>query len=340
MKRSRIAGSEVTIVDVAREAGVSHATVSRVINQSSYVDPDKQERVIRAMSRLGYVPNLQARSLAGGRSMVVGLLASDLTNPYVGLIYSGIEEELAKSQYDLMLYTTQRRRTKEAAHVATISNGLADGLLIILPRNAEAYKGALQQRHFPHVLIDYEGDGLTSSVSTDHQHGAEAVMRYLIGLGHRRIGLITGKDLYAAYVRIEAYKAMLAEANILIEPELIQEGDFFQPSGYEKTHVLLSQSPPPTAIVASSDPMALGAYEAARERGILIPDQLSIVGFNDIPQAAYMRPGLTTLKLPLEAMGSAAARMLIALIADPALAPQRVELQSELVIRDSACPPR
>src|SRR5947209_6808149 len=146
----------VTIVDVAQEADVSYATVSRVINNGAHVKADKRERVLRAMAKLGFTVNQQARSLRAGRSQVIGLLVHDLGSSYIGEIIRGIEVELSAASYDLMLYTTHRRKTKEATYVSAITRGMADGLLLVLPRNPEAYLESLRQRRFPYVLVDHQ----------------------------------------------------------------------------------------------------------------------------------------------------------------------------------------
>ncbi len=332
---------DVTIIDVAREAGVSYATVSRVINGKDHVKPDKRERVLRAMDRLGYVANLQARSLAGGRSQVIGLLVPDLGSSYVGEIVRGIDQALHEVDYDVILYTTHRRRVKEAAYVTTISRGLADGLLLLSPSDPNLYLAALQQRSFPFVLIDHIGSTLNvPSVGVTNRQGAKDAARYLTELGHRRIGFITGRaELPASSDRLIGYKAALEETGIGVVEDLIQPGDFNQPSGYVAASTLLNLEAPPTAIFASNDLMAFGAMEAVREHGLRIPHDISIVGFDDIPQAVHVHPPLTTVRQPLFEMGRAAAEMLLDLIDRPAGMSQRLELPTELLIRDSCKTP-
>lgn len=146
----------VTIIDVAKEAGVSFATVSRVLNDGANVKPEKRERVQRAIKRLGYTTNLQARSLRGGRSHVIGLLVRDLGTAYIGEIIRGVDLELAENKYDMMLYTTHRRQTQESAYVTALTRGMTDGLLIVLPRHPEGYLKTLRQKKFPYVLIDHQ----------------------------------------------------------------------------------------------------------------------------------------------------------------------------------------
>lgn len=340
--RSEKPSSTITIVDVAREAGVSYATVSRVLNNKSYVKPEKREAVLRAMTRLGYVVNQQARSLAGGRSYVIGLLMHGFGTSYMGEIARGIDEALNAAQYDLMLYTTHRRKTKEATYVGAITRGLTDGLLLVLPRNPVAYLATLQQQEFPYMLIDHQGLGdYHHSVGATNYQGAYAATRYLIELGHRRIGFITGALEHGCAVdRKAGYQAAMAEYGLAVDPELVQEGDFFQPQGFTGANMLLGLAEPPTAIFASNDEMAFGVMEAARMRGLRLPEDLSVVGFDDIPQAVHVHPSLTTVRQPLEQMGRIAAETLLQLINDPHFVVERIVLPTELIIRQSCIAPR
>lgn len=337
MRQNGKTSHNVTIIDVAREAGVSYATVSRVVNGKAHVTSEKRERVLRTMARLGYVANQQARSLAGGRSQVVGLLVPDLGTGYIGEIIRGIDQELEHVQYDLMLYTTHRRRAKETSYVATLSRGLADGMLLVLPRDPGAYLTALRQRGFPYVLIDHHGvDRTGPAVGATNWQGGYDATQYLIELGHRRIGFITGTlDLACSTDRLAGYQAALHDAGLPTPPELVQTGDFFQPSGYRGTRELLALPERPTAIFASNDVMAFGVMEAVREHGLRIPHDISIVGFDDVPQAAHVHPPLTTVRQPLEEMGRAATRMLMSLIEKPQQSLSRIDLPTQLIIRNS-----
>jgi LacI family transcriptional regulator len=331
----------ITIIDIGKEAGVSYATVSRVINNKGNVNPESRERVLRAMTQLGYVANSQARSLAGGRSYVVGLLVQDLGNAYSGEIIRGIDEELAKAQYNLMLFTTHRRKVKESLFVTTLTQGSADGLLLILPRNSEAYLESLRRRKFPYVLVDHQGiDDLGPSVGAKNWQGGSDATTYLINLGHRRIGFITGSlELGCSHKRLQGYKAALTAHDLPIDPQLIREGDFSQPSGYKRACDLLKLDKRPTAIFASNDMMAFGVMEAVREQGLSIPGDISIIGFDDIPQAANVHPRLTTIRQPLEQMGRVATTMLLELINNPDRKPEKFELSTELIIGKSCGAP-
>lgn len=333
---------EITIVDVADEAGVSYATVSRVINNKDHVSPEKRERVLRAMAQLGYVANMQARSLAGGSSHVVGLLVNYLSSEYAVEIIRGIDATLQANQYDLLLYSAHTHKTRESTYVTKLTRHLADGLLLILPQHAQTYLDALRLRNFPYVLIDYlsNREGAPSVATTNFQ-GAYDAVDYLLQLGHRRIGLITGAlETGCAQERLAGYKAALKAHGIPEEPELISEGHFLQPQGYQCTQELLALAEPPTAIFASNDMMAFGVMEAAREKGLRLPEELSIIGFDDIPQARQVHPQLTTVHQPLEEMGQRAAHLLLQYIAHPTAELERIELPTRLIIRESCQAPR
>jgi LacI family transcriptional regulator len=311
--------------------------VSRVLNNDPHVKPETRERVAHSIRRLGYTVNQQARNLAVGRSHIVGLLVPDLGTGYIGEIIRGIDEALAVARYDLMLYTTHRRKTKESAYVTSLTQGMTDGLLMVLPRDPQEYLISLRERHFPYVLIDHQGAGDVESAAgaTNWQGGYDAT-QYLIDLGHRRIGFITGTlDLGCSRDRLAGYEAALSAHQIPIDPQLIQEGDFNQPTGYQVAQALLDLAELPTAIFASNDVMAFGVMEAVRDRGLRIPEDISIVGFDNIPQAEHVSPQLTTIEQPLADMGREATRMLLALIQDPECPYRRVELPTSLVVRAS-----
>jgi len=327
----------VTIVDVAKKAGVSFATVSRVLNDGVNVKPEKRARVQLAIKQLGYTTNLQARSLRGGNSHLIGLVVRDLGTAYIGEIMRGVDLELAANKYDVMLYTTHRNRMKESAYVTALTRGMTDGLLLVLPRQPGAYLRTLRQKKFPYVVIDHQGiDDRGPAVGATNRAGAYDGTRYLLALGHRRIGFITGSmSLGCARERLDGYRAALHDHGVAPDPELIREGLFQQPRGYAAAVELLNLENPPTAIFASNDVMAFGAMEAARERGKKIPDEMSIIGFDDIPQAAQVHPTLTTIRQPLEEMGRRAAKMLLEIIQNPERPAEKIELSTELVVRES-----
>jgi LacI family transcriptional regulator len=334
-------GERTTIEDVAREADVSYATVSRVINSKGYVSEETRERVLAAVERTGYVVNRRAQGLARGRSQVVSLVVPGLDSLYIGEIVRGIDEVLAAVSYDLMLYTTHHRKHRESAFVATVTAGLSDGLLLVLPSDPGAYLETFRRHAFPCVLIDHRGfdEGGPSVGATNHQGGYDAT-DYLIGLGHRRIGCVTGNlEMGCAVDRLEGYRAALAAHGIPHDPALERVGDFHQPRAYECARELLGLLEPPTAIFAANDVSAFGVMEAIRDSGLRIAGDISVVGFDDIPTASSVHPPLTTVRQPLVEMGASATRMLLQMIEDPSLTGERITLPTSLVIRGTCQSP-
>ncbi len=335
--------SKITIVDVAAEAGVSFGTVSRVINNDVHVKQETRERVQDAMQRLGFVANRQARSLAGGKSNSIGVLVPDLGTGYIGELIRGIDAELSLTDLDLILYTTHRTASKEASYVANLAKGMVDGLLLVLPRSPSDFIGTLSQHNFPFVLIDHQGTGQEEcpAVGATNWQGAYNATEHLLRLGHQRIGFITGSmDLGCAVDRLDGYRSALKTHHLPETPELVYEGTFNQPDGFTGASALLELPQPPTAIFASNDVMAMGVMDAVRDRGLRIPDDVSVVGFDDIPQASLVRPGLTTVRQPLEKMGRVATQMLLDLLRHPQKKADRIELPTELILRDSCQPPQ
>ncbi|MCL4251661.1 MAG: LacI family transcriptional regulator [Anaerolineae bacterium] len=331
----------ITIYDVAKAAGVSYSTVSRVLNGFEFVKDSTRNRVMDAAERLGYVANLQARGLAGGRSNIIGLLVPVLDNSYVSEVMKGIDEALARAGFNLMLFTTHRHEGKEQQYASTIAS-MTDGLILLVPLESPIYLDAIRERNYPHVLVDQTDEsGASASVSATNWQGAYEVTQHLIMLGHRRIGVITGLlELSSARERLNGYRAALQDHDIPVDDSLIIQGDYLQARGYAAAQALLRLERRPTAIFASNDLSALGAMDAIREAGLSIPDDISLVGFDDIPQAAITHPKLTTVRQPLVQMGRTAVQLLLERLEHPDSPPGHITLTTELVIRASSKPPR
>lgn len=341
MANNRSKNSKATIYDVAKESGVSYSTVSRVLNGFEFVKEETRSKVLATAEKLGYVANMQARSLAGGRTRIIGLLVPGLDNGYIGEIVRGVDDEIAKFKYDLMLYTTRRRTGSEAQYAKAISNGLTDGLILIVPLLDREYLETLREHKFPYVLVDQIDPKFHSAVvdSTNWQ-GAYDATQHLIELGHRRIAFIKGLPaLQSAAERWQGYRAALSDHQIPYDETLVLEGDFFTPSGYAAGQHLISMSPRPTAVFASNDLMALGVMQAFYEGGLRVPHDISLVGFDDIPQVSLVYPQLTTVRQPLEQMGRIAVNLLIEQIENPGnldRAIRRVTLATRLIERESS----
>jgi LacI family transcriptional regulator len=330
-----------TIFDVARVSGVSYSTVSRVVNGHANVRSDTRARVQAAMAELGYVAHVMARALASGRTQTIGLLARGIDNPFFTAVIKGVDQEVSQADYDLLLCTTHSRNEQEGEYVARLSHGMVDGLLIVVPTALPDYVSLLRASHYPFVLIDHDSDapGCTM-VNAANRAGTREGIDYLIGLGHRRIGFITGRpDVGAAVQRLEGYHDALGAAGLRSEDELVVTGDFMEERGYAAALELLALRHPPTAIFASSDTAAFGVLGAAREVGLRVPEDLSVLGFDDIVEAAWFGAGLSTVRQPLREMGRVAVQRLIALLADPSRPSERVVMATELVVRNTTAPP-
>jgi LacI family transcriptional regulator len=333
--------NKATIIDIAKLAGVSYSTVSRVANNYEYVNPNTRERVLAAMKELHYVANPHARSLLSGASHVLGLLVHTLGSEYIGEIFRGIEEELAAVDYDLTVYTTHRQQGKETQFVSTITRSFAEGLFLVVPMGRENYLQALHESNFPHVLVDEAiPDGKSLSVGITNREGVYEATRYLLDLNHRRIGFISDlMNLNTARERLKGYQQALEEFGVVYDPELVCEDDFVRPQPRAVTQKLLILADPPTAILTSSDPIAIRVMETLlHEYSLRVPEDISIVGFDDIPMASLVYPHLTTVRHPLYEMGRTAAKMLLERIQDSSLPARHIELKTELVIRESCRP--
>jgi LacI family transcriptional regulator len=330
-----------TIFDVARVSGVSYSTVSRVVNGHAYVRESTRQRVQAAMAELGYVAHVTARALASGRTQAVGLLAQEIDNPFFSVVIKGIDQEVSVAGYDLLLCTTHSRREKEAEYVARLSHGMVDGLLIVLPTRLPEYVEHLRAERYPFVLIDHDSDAPGCNIiNAANRDGTRAGIAYLIELGHRRIGFISGRpDVGATHERFAGYQAALLEAHVSLDDRLVVEGDFLEARGYAAAAELLALTHPPSAIFASSDVAAFGVLGAARDAGLQVPRDLSVLGFDDIEEASYRGAALSTIRQPLREMGRVAVQRLMSLLADPSQPAIRTVMETELVVRQTTAPP-
>jgi LacI family transcriptional regulator len=326
----------ITIQDVATAAGVSVTTVSRVLNDKDDIAPETYKRVSAIIAEMGYTSNLAARSMRSLRTNVIGLIMPDAGEPFPIEVMKGVNSAIAKLNYDLIIYTcgdTRKHYTadREKKFVSLLNNSITDGVIVITPAAKHFTTNA------PVVAVDphYAGSEYPAVISTNRE-GAMEAMRYLIDLGHRRIAHITGRsDLKSAERRLCGYKDSLSEAGIPVDPDLIVQGDFTAKSGMECARQLLNLPEPPTAIFCANDVSALGAYQAAQEAGLSIPGDLSIIGFDNIPDAALVSPGLTTIDQFIREMGNIATQVLVKLIEGEPLENNIFYTSTHLVIRES-----
>ncbi len=324
----------VTILDVANAAGVSVSTVSRVLNAKVDVARETQDRILAVIEELGYTSNLAARSMRSRKKNLIGLVVPDIGFPYSIDIMKGINRAIAESYFDLLLYTTGGIQkdgtvTKEQHYVSMLNNSLTDGIVIVASSASDFVTNG------PIVSVDPHNENPNyPSVQGTNYKGALEAMDYLIGLGHTRIGFINGRpDIASSGLRLKGYLDSLLTAGIEMDPSLILPGDYSTLTGYKCALELLSMDNPPSAIFATNDQSAIGVFQAAEELGYRIPDDLSVVGFDNISDAKYL--GLTTVDQFLTEMGYVAIQMLIKLINNEKIDVQVYKMQTKLVERNS-----
>jgi LacI family transcriptional regulator len=325
-----------TIQDVAKAAGVSVSTVSRVLNDKDDVAPETYDRVKAIIEEMGYTSNLAAKSMRSRKTNVIGLIVPEVDDPFPIQVMRGVNQAISKLDHDLIVYTygdttKHSPAARERHYVALLNNSITDGVIVVTPA-ATTFPTAA-----PVVAVDpHYGSSDYPVVISTNREGALTAMAYLTELGHRRIGFIGGRpDLQSAIRRFEGYKDGLRQANIPLCPELVQAGDYSRAEGYRCAQRLLSLECPPTAIFAANDESALGVMKAANEMGLQIPRDLSLVGFDNIPEAAYANPGLTTVDQYIVQMGYIAVEMLVELIQGDALQDDVYKITTGFVIRDS-----
>jgi len=333
MKRDR---KPVTIYDVAEAAGVSVSTVSRVINNKDDVAEKTIERVRDVVSELGFTSSLAARGMRSGGTNVLGLIMPEVESLYSFAVLQGVNQAVANLKYDLLIYTGgdslhNTSGDKEAHYVSLLNGSIIDGVIIVAPTATNFSTTS------PVVAIDPNNESPECpAVISTNQVGAMQAMEYLTGLGHRRIGFITGRlDLVSAIRRLKGYKDGLATVGIPIDENLIQVGDYLTETAIGLTHNLLALDDPPTAIFASNDMSAIGVYQAAQEAGLRIPEDLSVVGFDNLRDAACMNPPLTTVDQYISEMGKIAVEMIVKLVMREPLDQQIHKITTELVVRES-----
>ncbi len=334
-----------TLRDVASTAGVSISTVSCVINRTKYVSPELTSRVEEAIKVLDYQPNELARGLRTNQTCTLGLVTSDITNPYFAEMARGVEDRAERDDYTVFLCNTDAEPRREAKYVQRLLSRQVEGIIFTSLRQDDEIVKRLVTDGFPVVLINrWVPEVEADYVGTDNVRGAIRATEYLIALGHTRIGFIGGAALSSSSSdRREGYLQALTKAGLSVEPELMLEGDLKQKGGYAAARRLLSLPKLPTAIFAANDLMALGVMEVAAERGVRIPEELSLIGYDDNPICALPGIELTTIRQPAYEMGKLAAELLLEkfrLGSNKDWVPRQVTLRSELVVRRTTAPPR
>ena len=325
------------IRSVAEKAGVSVTTVSHVVNKTRFVAPETELRVRQAMQDLNYRPNILARSLRRGETKTIGLILPDSANPFFAESARYLEEAAFQQSYSLILCNTNGDLEKERRYTDVLLNKQVDGIIFMAAGDDKQSLLELVNRQFPVVVVDRILDHLeVDAVISDNHLSGYLATRYLLECGHKRIGIICGpSNVNPSAQRVTGYKKALTEANINADPELEVIGDFHPGSGYSGTRQLL-QKAHPTAIFACNDLMAIGALRAIREAGLSVPEDISLIGHDDIEIASYIQPALTTIAQPIERLAETAIQFLLERIEKPNIPPRRTILPNRLVKRQSA----
>jgi LacI family transcriptional regulator len=331
-----------TLEEVAKLAGVSRSTVSRVINDSPHVHSETREKVWEAIEASGYQPHAAARSLVTNRTQIISVIIPEavttlFSDPFFPLVLRGATEACNSHRYHLMLSLFTDPDERQEMYRRVLHSGYVDGVIVASSPRGDPLIRRLREDRIPLVSIGRRSDESIHYVDVDNVGGARVATEHLIRVGHRRIATITGPlDTAAGQDRLTGYQKALEARRIPMEDELIVEGDFTEASGRAAAQQLLSLSP--SAIFAASDMMALGALKTARDAGLQVPQDVALVGFDDVPAASVIEPALTTVRQPIERLGSMAVEVLLSVLEseqDDASPIHRVVLPTELVVRAS-----
>jgi len=329
-----------TLTAIAAEAGVSLPTVSKVVNGRPDVAPDTRARVERLLDEHHYARGGLLRHRR--RSGLIDLVFNGLDSPWAVEILRGVEEWGAIHETGVAVSSVRHGDARPASWTSALASHDTDGVILVTSELTGSQLGQLRSAGLPLVVVDPVNPNPADlpSVGATNWAGGLAATDHLLSLGHRRIAAIAGpRDYLCSRARIDGYRSALERAGVAFDPALVRHGDFQHEGGFIRGGELLSLPEPPTAIFAGSDQQAFGLYEAARQRGLRIPQDLSVVGFDDLPVARWVSPPLTTVRQPLAEMGRVAAQMLGEILAGLPLRPGRVELSTELIVRESTAAP-
>ncbi len=330
-----------TARDVAKKAGVSQATVSRVAGNYGYVSVETRRKVLKAIQELGYRPNHIARSMVTNTTQSIGLVVTDIQNPFFAQLARGIEEITWKHGYTLILANTDENVQRESAILTFMQEKMVDGLVLV-PASSRAtpVRTALYNQKMPIVLLDRASEGLdVDTVMVDNENGAYQAVSYLIELGHRRIGMIVDSlEITTNAERLAGYCSALHDHGLAIEESLIQSCQFTRQSAYAVTAEMLKRPNRPTALFTAYNFISIGALRAIQEAGLQIPEDMSMVGFDEIDWYELNYPQLTTINQPVYDLGRIAAERLIARLKGDKTMAQEIRLKTWFVVRQSCKP--
>jgi LacI family transcriptional regulator len=330
----------ITIADVAARAGVSKTTVSRVLNGKGELDRLTAARVREVIDELGYVPSARAVGLARGRTNIIGVLVPSVTWPWMGDVLQAIVDTIEAASYGSLLFTCTRGDESMRQFAAQVSAKSFDGLLVIEPEGTLEYIGSLHAKGLPVVMIDDRGhEPVFPSVATTNRAGARAAAEHLLDVGRRAPVVVRGDMQFGCTTeRLEGFAEVFAEAGHPLRAEAVVDGDFRFELGHSAVAQLIRAGVEFDSVFAHNDLSAAGAMQALREAGIRVPNDVSVVGFDDIPFAAYTDPGLTTVHQPLHEMGERAVQMLLSSFESPLPDGSRRVIPASLTVRGSSVP--
>ncbi|MDP5273319.1 catabolite control protein A [Chengkuizengella axinellae] len=328
----------VTIYDVARESGVSMATVSRVVNNNPNVKPQTRKKVFDAIEKLGYRPNAVARGLASKKTTTVGVVIPDISNTIFSEVARGVEDIANMYRYNIILCNSDKKKEKEIQVINTLLEKQVDGLLFMGGTVSEDHIQAFKTASVPIVLCGTKEESeKIPSVDIDHEKAAYDAVQSLINAGHRDIALIGGnfEDLAKGFARYQGYKKAMEDAGLTLNEDLIRVGNFRYESGLESMKQFLQTERKPSAVFAVTDEMAIGAIHAIQDEGLKVPEDISVISVDNIRMASMVRPLLTTVAQPMYDIGAVSMRLLTKLMVNEEIEQSQIILPHELIQRES-----
>lgn len=331
-----------TISDVAKHAGVSPITVSRVINNSGYISQKTREQVEAAVAKVGYIPNKVARGLRLKRTYTLALIITDITNPFFTTLARGVEDAASGGEYSVIFCNTDESEAKEHKYLHLMLQQQVDGVILVPARSKPDSIRYVQQRQIPIVVVDRRIPGMnTDIVRCDSEEGAYRLVQLLLDLGHRRIAMLNGTEgVSTADDRLLGYQRAMQDSGSKSDTNWVFSGSFTVASGYEMARQALTLIPRPTAVFAANNFIAIGALKALQGQGLRVPEDIAVVGFDDLPLNLALFPFLTVALQPVYEMGQQATRLLLDRLAGTAPEQyQELILPTELIVRQSSGSP-
>ncbi len=328
-----------TLKDLAQRAKVHPSTISRVANQDPglRISGATRARIEALLRETEYRPNGVARGLKLRQTLVLAVVIPDITNPFFGALFRGVEDASAMRGYQVLLCNTDGNADRQRSHLQTLAARRVDGVILASTFLKDPAVRWLRHQRIPYVLVNrFSDEGLDPFVGSDDVMGARLATQHLIDLGHERIAHLAGTPATSTgLLRRRGFEAAMAEAGLVVPPDFDVESGYVEDGGGRTMERLLALEQPPTAVFAVTDMVAVGAYGAVLSHGLRIPDDVAIVGYNDIPLAARLSPGLTTVHVPIHEFGSAAARVLLEELETGRVEPRRVIYSPQLIVRGS-----